>query len=210
MFGKNNKRDNYYFDSFVVQAQFSAEICKKTRELMENFNYDEVKDNIIELHGIEHAADQKQHEITERLSREFLAPLEREDIVLLAKVLDDLVDAIEDIMITIYEYDVHEIDETMLKYMEIIEKGIDALLTLLGKFENFKKDSSLVDQIIEINNFEEIGDRIYRESMHKLFAGETDARKLMSTKEIYLCLEQVMDDIEELANQVESIVMKNS
>ncbi len=210
MFGKNNKRDNYYFDSFVAQAQFSAEICKKTRELMENFNYDEVKDNIIELHGIEHAADQKQHEITERLSREFLAPLEREDIVLLAKVLDDLVDAIEDIMITIYEYDVHEIDETMLKYMEIIEKGIECLLTLLGKFENFKKDRSIVDQIIEINNYEEIGDRIYRESMHKLFSSETDARKLMSTKEIYLCLEQVMDDIEELANQVESIVMKNS
>ncbi len=210
MFGKNNKRDNYYFDSFVAQAQFSAEICKKTRELMENFNYDEVKDNIIELHGIEHAADQKQHEITERLSREFLAPLEREDIVLLAKVLDDLVDAIEDIMITIYEYDVHEIDETMLKYMEIIEKGIESLLTLLGKFENFKKDRSIVDQIIEINNYEEIGDRIYRESMHKLFSSETDARKLMSTKEIYLCLEQVMDDIEELANQVESIVMKNS
>lgn len=210
MFGKNNKRDNYYFDSFVAQAQFSAEICKKTRELMENFNYDEVKDNIIELHGIEHAADQKQHEITERLSREFLAPLEREDIVLLAKVLDDLVDAIEDIMITIYEYDVHEIDETMLKYMEIIEKGIECLLTLLGKFENFKKDRTIVDQIIEINNYEEIGDRIYRESMHKLFSSETDARKLMSTKEIYLCLEQVMDDIEELANQVESIVMKNS
>ncbi len=210
MFGKNNKRDNYYFDSFVAQAQFSAEICKKTRELMENFNYDEVKDNIIELHGIEHAADQKQHEITERLSREFLAPLEREDIVLLAKVLDDLVDAIEDIMITIYEYDVHEIDETMLKYMEIIEKGIESLLTLLGKFENFKKDRTIVDQIIEINNYEEIGDRIYRESMHKLFSSETDARKLMSTKEIYLCLEQVMDDIEELANQVESIVMKNS
>lgn len=210
MFGKNNKRDNYYFDSFVAQAQFSAEICKKTHELMEHFNYDEVKDNIIELHGIEHAADQKQHEITERLSREFLAPLEREDIVLLAKVLDDLVDAIEDIMITIYEYDVREIDETMLKYMEIIQKAIDSLLTLLGKFENFKKDNSLTDEIIEINNFEEIGDRIYRESMHKLFAGETDARKLMSTKEIYLCLEKVMDDIEELANQVESIVMKNS
>ncbi len=113
-------------------------------------------------------------------------------------------------MITIYEYDVHEIDETMLKYMEIIEKGIECLLTLLGKFENFKKDRSIVDQIIEINNYEEIGDRIYRESMHKLFSSETDARKLMSTKEIYLCLEQVMDDIEELANQVESIVMKNS
>lgn len=210
MFGKNNKRDNYYFDGFVAQAQFSAELCKKTKELMEDFKYDEVKDNIIELHGIEHAADQKQHEIIERLSREFIAPLEREDIDLMAKSLDDLVDAIEDIMITIYEYDVREIDETMLKYMEIIQKGIDSLLVLLGKLENFKKDNTLTDQIIEINNFEEIGDRIYRESMHKLFSSESDPKTLISKKEIYICLEDVMDDIEDLSNLVESIVMKNS
>ena len=53
MFGKN-KRDAYYFDSFVNQCQFSCELSKRTGELLRNFKYDEVKDNLIELHGIEH------------------------------------------------------------------------------------------------------------------------------------------------------------
>ena len=32
----------------------------------------------------------------------------------------------------------------------------------------------------------------------------------MAKKEIYACLETVMDDIEDLANTVESVIMKNS
>lgn len=209
MFGKN-KRDTYYFDSFVEQCRFSCEIAKRTGELLKNFKYEEVKDNLIELHGIEHAADQKQHEISAHLIKEFIAPLEREDIVQMAQEIDDLTDAIEDIMITCYEYDVKKIDETALKYMEIIEKSADALLELLQKFENFKKDTSLSEIIIEINRHEEEGDRIYREAMHMLFVTETDPKVLIATRELYTCLEYVMDDIEDLANLVETIIMKNS
>lgn len=209
MFGKN-KRDSYYFDSFLAQGKFSSELTKRTAELLRDFKYDEVKDNLIELHGIEHAADQVQHEIMEQLTKEFIAPLEREDIVLIARELDDLTDNIEDIMITCYEYDIKEIDEVVLNYMDLIEVSVGLLLDLLGKFENFKKDSTLTQITIEINKHEETGDRMYREGMHTLFVNEKDARILMAKKEVYACLETVMDDIEDLANTVESVIMKNT
>ena len=182
MIGKN-KRDAYYFDSFIAQCGFSCELSKRTAELLRNFKHDEVKDNLIELHGIEHAADQVQHDIMEHLIKEFIAPLEREDIVLMAKELDDLTDCIEDIMITCYEYDVKEADDVMLKYMDLIEKSCDLLQELLKKFENFKKDNSLGPIIIEINKHEEDGDKIYREGMHSLFVEESDPKVLMAKKE---------------------------
>lgn len=209
MMGKN-KRDAYYFDSFIAQCGFSCELSKRTAELLRNFKHDEVKDNLIELHGIEHAADQVQHDIMEHLIKEFIAPLEREDIVLIAKELDDLTDCIEDIMITCYEYDVQQIDDVILKYMDLIEVSCGLLQDLLKKFENFKKENSMNSIIIEINKHEEEGDRIYREAMHSLFVNETDPKVLMAKKEIYACLETVMDDIEDLANTVESVIMKNS
>ena len=209
MFGKN-KRDAYYFESFVEQCQFSCEIARRTTQLLENFEYGEVKDNLIELHGIEHAADQKQHEISAHLIKEFIAPLEREDIVQMAQEIDDLTDAIEDIMITCYEYDVRQVDDVVLKYMEMIEKSVESLLELLKKFENFKKDASLTQIIVEINQQEEAGDRIYREAMHALFVNETDPKRLIATRELYKCLENVMDDIEDLANLTETIIMKNT
>ena len=209
MFGKN-KRDSYYFDSFVAQCQFSCEIAKRTTELLENFKYEEVKDNLIELHGIEHAADQKQHEISAHLIKEFIVPLEREDIVMMAQEIDDLTDAIEDIMITCYEYDIREINDVVLKYMEMIQKSTESLLELLKRFENFKKDQQITEIIIEINKHEEEGDRIYREAMHELFAKETDPKTLIAVRELYKCLEFVMDDIEDLANLTETIIMKNS
>lgn len=209
MFG-NNKRDAYYFESFVAQCQFSCEIARRTTELLENFKFEEVKDNLIELHGIEHAADQKQHEISAHLIKEFIAPLEREDIVLMAQEIDDLTDAIEDIMVTCYEYDIRQVDDVVLKYMEMIEKSVESLLELLKRFENFKKDPSLTQIIIEINQHEEAGDRIYREAMHSLFVNQTDPKILIATRELYKCLENVMDDIEDLANLIETIIMKNT
>ena len=209
MFGKN-KRDSYYFDSFIEQCKFSCELSKRTAELLRNFNYEDVKDNLIELHGIEHAADQVQHDIMEHLIKEFIAPLEREDIVLMAKELDDLTDCIEDIMITCYKYDIKQVDDVMLKYMDLIETSVNLLLELLKKFENFKKDPSLTQYIIDINKHEETGDRIYREGMHSLFVNENDPKVLMALKEVYSCLETVMDDIEDLSNTVESVIMKNT
>lgn len=209
MFGKN-KRDAYYFDSFVAQCRFSCELAKRTAELLRNFEYEQVKDNLIELHGIEHAADQVQHEIMEHLIKEFIAPLEREDIVLIARELDDLTDCIEDIMINCYEYDLKQVDDVMLKYMDLIEHSCNLLQDLMKKFENFKKDTTLSQSIIEINKHEEEGDRIYREAMHSLFVNENDPKVLIAKKAVYNCLETVMDDIEDLANSVESVIMKNS
>ncbi len=209
MFG-NNKRDAYYFDSFISQCEFSCELTKQTAFLMRNFNADEVKDNLIDLHGIEHAADQVQHDIMEHLIKEFIAPLEREDIVLIAQELDDLTDNIEDIMITFYEYDIKQVDAVMLKYMDLIEVSVNLLLDLMKRFANFKKEKSLTQLTIEINKHEETGDRIYREGMHDLFVRENDPKVLFATKAVYTCLETVMDDIEDLANTVESVIMKNS
>lgn len=209
MFG-NDKRDNYYFDGFVAQCRFSCELTRRTHELLSDFHHDQVKDDLIELHGIEHAADQKQHEIMERLTKEFLAPLEREDIVAITQELDDLTDAVEDIMITIYEYDLKEIDDVVLKYMDIIDESEVLLQDVMKKLANFKKDGIPSEEIIEINKLEEAGDRLYREAVHNLFANETDTRRIFTMKDIYLCLETVMDDIEDIANLIESIVMKNS
>lgn len=209
MLGKN-KRDAYYFDSFVAQCKFSRELAAKTAELLNDFKYDEVKDNLIILHGIEHAADQVHHDVMEHLIKEFIAPLEREDIVFMSDELDDLTDSIEDIMITCYEYDLSQPDDVILKYMKLIERSVNMLHELLVKFENFKKEPDLTPIIIEINNFEEEGDRIYREGMHSLFVNETDMKVVLAKKEIYACLETVMDDIEDLANTVESVMMKNS
>ena len=89
--------------------------------------------------------------------------MDKEDIVLIARELDDLTDCIEDIMINCYEYDLKQVDDVMLKYMDLIEHSCNLLQDLMKKFENFKKDTTLSQSIIEINKHEEEGDRIYLE-----------------------------------------------
>jgi len=205
-----SKNDNYYFESFVSQAKFSCIMVEKLQSIFKDFNVNDMHMLMDEVHLIEHTADIKHHEIMEHLSKEFVPPIEREDIVSLTQMLDDLADALEDVLIMIYTYNVTKIEEPMKRFLDLIEKSISELKNLLENFSNYKKDASLNNWIIEINRLEENGDLLYHDALRKLFMEDHDARYLISYKELYGILEEVLDTAEDISNEVANIIMKNS
>lgn len=209
MFGKN-KEENYYFKGFQTQCDYALNLAVETRAFLGDFDKNLVFDKMNQMHEIEHSADGKQHEIIEKLAKEFLAPIEREDIVMMAQQLDDLIDDLEDIMVTIYEYDISNIDDRTLSMVNLILESLEALQSLLAKFEGFKKDDSITAHLRTIYDKEEEGDDLFRDSIHNLFANETDIKLLLARRELYRHLETVLDEIKDIANLVESIIMKNS
>lgn len=208
MFG--NKEDNYYFDGFVAQCEYTFKIAQKATEKLSRFDYTRLKADMEEVHLIEHEADNKQHEIINKLTKEFIAPIEREDIVMLAQSLDSLTDAIEDIFVYLYMFDVKEIRPDAVATVALIEQTVLQLLKLLKRFHNYKKDKTLLDDIIEINRLEETGDERYHQSLHSLFANEQDTKKILIWREMFGKLELVLDTAEDVANEVESTIMKNT
>src|SRR5216683_1926128 len=54
-------------------------------------------DKAHEIKEVEHKCDFLTHEIIQRLNRTFVTPLDREDIHSLARTLDDVMDAIDDV-----------------------------------------------------------------------------------------------------------------
>ena len=129
-----SKNDNYYFESFVSQAKFSCIMVEKLQSIFKDFNVNDLHMLMDKVHLIEHTADIKHHEIMEHLSKEFVPPIEREDIVALAQMLDDLADALEDVLIMIYTYNVTRIEEPMKRFLDLIEKSISELKNLLENF----------------------------------------------------------------------------
>ncbi len=210
MFGAKSKND-FYFTGFVSQSEFTFEIADKTRNFMKNFAA--VDPHIAEeqVHVIEHNADQKHHEIMDRLAKEFIPPLDREDIVALSQRLDDLTDAIEDIMVYLYIYNVKEIRQPALQVMDLICSAVDEIKKLLEGFYDFKNNPDLEKYVIDINGLEEVGDKVYHETLHNLFADENETPKnLLIWPEMYSRFETVLDTAEDVANLIESIIMKNS
>ena len=62
---------------------------------------------------------------------------------------------------------------------------------------------------VEINRLENEGDRIYADAIRTLFDAERDPIVIIKWKEMFDVLEQITDACEDVANVIESIVVKH-
>lgn len=204
-----NKYYNY-FDKFVELVGYSCKCAEILSDTLTSFNTDVLEEKVGELHNIEHAGDLAKHEMMAQLAVEFIAPIEREDIVSLSQEIDDITDAIEDVLIKIHMFNISSIKPEVLEFTELIKRSCNTLKVVMEEFSNYKKSSTLNDKIIEVNNLEEDGDRLYHKIMRNLYVNSKDPVELLVWTEIYDLLEKCCDACEETADVVESIVMKNS
>ena len=83
-----------------------------------------------------------------RLAREFITPIEREDIVSLADAIDNVTDTIEDVLLRIYMFNFTKMREDAVKMAAIIVQCCEALREAVVEFANFRKSQILHKLII--------------------------------------------------------------
>ena len=204
------KQDMYYFDNFKACAECSSKAAKLLHKIMSDFDKNMLHSYLSEMHGIEHFADIKKHEVMENLIKAFITPIEREDIVDVSRNLDDLTDKIEDVLIKIYCNNITVIRPDALELVELVVKSADAVFDLMSEFQNFKRSKKLKEYIININSLEEQADRKFIECMHSLHSNEKNLLEVIAWRDIYARIEKCCDTAEHIADIVESVVMQNS
>jgi predicted phosphate transport protein (TIGR00153 family) len=205
-----NNRDFNYFKAFVSLSNYSLKAAEMLSSTLHNFNASEIDEKVREMHAIEHTADLERHEIMNRLVKEFLPPIEREDIISLADHVDDVIDSVEDVLIGIEMYNVQVIRPEIVKFIDVIMECCKSMSSALTEFENFKRSKTLHAAIVEVNRLEEVGDQLYINGVRSLYQNSKDPIELMVWTEIYRLLEKCCDACEEVANTIENVVMKNS
>lgn len=205
-----SKKDNFYYNNFVESAAVSCEAAVMLKDILCTFSVDTLPENKVKLHDIEHKGDDKRHEMTNVLVRAFITPLEREDILKLSQLIDDVTDCIEDILIRIYINNVTSIRPDSIEFVNIVIRCCEAMKEMLEEFPNFKKSKKLNELIIEINNLEELGDDMYVECMRKLHTTSTDPFETIAWREIYEFFEKCCDTCENVADIIESIAIGNT
>ncbi|HBT64290.1 MAG TPA: DUF47 domain-containing protein [Ruminococcaceae bacterium] len=199
-----------YFKMFTRAAEYSAQAADLLHNVMQNFDPDTLKEKMSEMHAVEHAADIAKHELNRELARAFITPIEREDIMLLTQELDDVTDAVEDVLLRLYMFNVLSIRNEALEFTQLIYKCCEAMEEMLREFRHFRKSDSISKSIVEINRLEEEGDALYTKAVRRLYMGTQNAVDLMVWSEIFDRLEKCCDSCEHVANVVESIIMKNT
>ena len=204
------KQDAYYFDNFIACAEESCHAASLLRKVLGDFRPQELEKYLGEIHDIENRADGKKHEMLDRLAKEFIPPIEREDIVELSQHIDTVTDKVEDVLLRIYMGNVQEIEPDALEMTDVVIQCCEKVRELLTAFADFRRSKNLKDLIIQINALEETSDKLFMQSMRKLHTECTDPLHIIVWREIYIYLERCADACEHVADTVESVVMKNS
>lgn len=197
-----------YFDEFVKNVSYALESAEILNEYVNDFNSDIVCEKEEIVHKLENDADHNLHNILNYLIKDFVPPFDREDIIMLVHSIDDLEDNIDEVVINLNILGVMKLRDDAKDFTILIKNSTAKLKELFLKFKDIKKYEIIHKYVIEINEAEDMGDKIYQKSMKNLFTNESNPIEIIKWRKIYDCLENCMDSCEKIANNVEEIILK--
>lgn len=207
---KNKKKKFDYFETLVDMSLCALGEAKLLKETLEAFDPQTIGEVRAKMHVFEHECDQKKHELTTALAQEFLPPVERDDLFRLSHVTDNLTDAIDGVIAFLYMADIREIRPDAAAFADLIIECCNETTEMLREFRNFKKPARLNELIVSINDLEERGDKLYAEAVRKLSVESKSTREVIEWRDIYRDFERCFDAAESVADNVESVILKNS
>ena len=159
------------------------------------------------IKDVEHEADHITHEVSTRLAKSFITPLDREDIHNLTQELDNVVDLIDGTSRRARMFHLEETREPARKLCVLI---VDSVRHLERAVTEIRNPRAVAVSTREVKRLEAEGDTVYHDAMGVLFAGRPDPLDVMKWKEIYDTLEETLDRCQTVAIVLESISLKNS
>lgn len=165
---------------------------------------------IKEIEHAEHIGDEITHEIMNNLNTVFITPFDREDIHYLASTIDDVADHVKDAALRIKLYKPNNVPSAVIKMAELISEGAVKVKAAIEELRDMRNVEKLRKMIIEINNVENQSDAIFELALTDLFANEKDPIEIIKIKDIIAKMESASDRCEDIANVIESIIVKTT
>ena len=197
-----------FFDLFDKQVEYAVEASVLFKEIASKGAVDAAL--ITKMGEIEHAGDDATHSIISHLNKTFITPFDREDIHKLATELDDVVDVINTIVSRLRLYKLKWSDQNLAEFAVVIEQSVRQVASAVNGLRKPKNLQSIMASCVEVNRLENVGDVLRDRVLADLFEREKDAIAVIKWKEIYQDAETVLDVCEDVANVVESILVKQA
>jgi len=163
-------------------------------------------DIALQIKQVENECDALTHNIIQRLNSTFVTPIDREDIHALATSLDDVMDAIDAAAGVLRRYRM-----ASLRYgaRELASLTWQAAMQMKVAVEALDRRTGVHERAVEVNRLENSADDVHDEALRRLFEEERDAITLIKWKEVMDLLEEATDRCEDVANVLESVVVKH-
>ena len=92
----------------------------------------------------------------------------------------------------------------------VLKSAFGLIAQAVAMLDDWKHKEAILKICIEVNSLENQGDVLLRKALQRLFQQQTEALYVIKAKEIYESLEDAIDRCEDLANIIETILIKNA
>lgn len=203
-----NKND--YFTLLENQINCSVQAAELLENLICNLKTTNLDVAREKMHKIEHQADEIHHDISDKLSSEFITVIEQEDILNLSQLIDDITDELDEVTIELYMYHITSTPEKAYELAKIVTRCVKALQAAIKDLRNFKKSEKLLELLIDVSSIETEADNVYIEAIHNLFGSNVDFKTLIGHKKMLESLEECCDLCAHSVEVIKQIIIKNT
>lgn len=196
-----------FYDCF----EDSAKNCSDMAVLFHHALINGITEDIIaKARALKHKGSNLERETINRLNSTFITPIDREDIQLLAAMLNSITKKIAKAFMNLKVYRVENFTEEMLQQSKTILNATGELIRSVGLLKTIAKTKEITASHDAMKEIEICGDDILYHAMDKLFSGEFKAIEVIKLRDIYKDLESALDKCFSVSSAILNIALKNN
>ena len=203
-------KEEKFFELLAKQSENALKAAEELKEFVRDYeksSRSERKSKSNSMKSIERKGDEIAHEIMEKLDTTFITPIDKEDIHRMTVLLDDVVDLIDTATLRFVILGIERIDNHIIKLVSVTHQSVEELNKAVA---DLKKLKHVKEHYVKIHSLENEADEVYYNALSELFHFFKNPIDIIKYKEVYELLEGVTDKCEDVANVIESIVMKHA
>lgn len=201
-------RDDRFFGYFDDLAEAICEASLILKSFIENQS--DASINLDEINNVEEKGDTILSEVMKQINSSFVTPFDREDILLLARELNNVLDHVQGTMEKIVIFKVGQPrDIYVLKLVQVLEEAAYEIRNAVAALPHVRnKSKEIIDACEKIRSYEHEGDYLYRAGIAILFENTRNVIDVIKWKEIYEHLETTLDYCENVSNVIKGVAVK--
>ena len=203
------KRDDSFYDLLEASAKEARHCAVLLNDVLEHLG----GDTSAQLEAIRQSRRKHKklaQEITEKLCRTFITPLDREDVEALSSALHKIPKTIEKIAERLAVCPVNFASDIVSKQVSLLDQGTNEVVNMVAGLRKKISLEGIQDMQDRLQHIEGDGDKILLDLLRQLFNGKVEAIEVIILKDLYEMLERAIDRCRDAGNVVFQVVLKYS
>jgi predicted phosphate transport protein (TIGR00153 family) len=169
-------------------------------------------EHIAEINRREHEADDIIRQVLRTVRQTFLTPFDRGAITSLIGKMDDAIDEMQDTARAISLYELTTFEPEMKRMVKIIVEAADLTAQAIPMLRDISRSGTKIHVLTEqIVHLESDADVVHAAGLKKAFQEHSGTpMQFMVAREIYKHLERITDAFEDVANEIDGIVIDHA